>query len=263
MWPSGFPREWKKCSFYLYCFLPWLFDRKWKYNFKECKTKPFEIILHLGVKRVTSFQVGWLKNPVTVKTLQMNILFLTTLPTLKACNSPYMQYYFKRLFVLHSSEVIFSFLIKKSRQKAIEIEIAFFSFPCEYQGSHNGSFLFDSHIDTYIDELVEIFLKLINENRVVHLIIGTTLDRYLMFRLVRKDVVVVTLDPDKCSFVFRSCQDSLQTVLVCCPQMCLSHQELQYWCITQSLMTSGATNNWYLLDRTVSAESMYNVSPVL
>ena len=29
-------------------------------------------------------------------------------------------------FVLHSSEVIFSFLIKKSRQKAIEIEIAFF-----------------------------------------------------------------------------------------------------------------------------------------
>ena len=39
-----------------------------------------------------------------------------------------MQYYFKRVFVLHSSEVIFSFLIKKSRQKAIEIEIAFFYF---------------------------------------------------------------------------------------------------------------------------------------
>ena len=56
----------------------------------------------------------------------MNVLFLTTLPTLKACNSPYMQYYFKRFFVLHSSEVIFSFLIKKSRQKAIEIETAFF-----------------------------------------------------------------------------------------------------------------------------------------
>ena len=37
-----------------------------------------------------------------------------------------MQYYFKRVFVLHSSEVIFSFLIKKSRQKAIEIEIAIF-----------------------------------------------------------------------------------------------------------------------------------------
>ena len=47
-------------------------------------------------------------------------------PTLKAFNSPYMQYYFKRFFVLHSLEVIFSFLIKKSRQKAIEIEVAFF-----------------------------------------------------------------------------------------------------------------------------------------
>ena len=56
----------------------------------------------------------------------MNVLFLTTLPTLKACNSPYIQYYFKLSFVLHSSEVIFSFLIKKSRQKAIEIKIAFF-----------------------------------------------------------------------------------------------------------------------------------------
>ena len=28
-------------------------------------------------------------------------------------------------FFLHSSEVVFSFLIKKARQKAIEIEIAF------------------------------------------------------------------------------------------------------------------------------------------
>ena len=47
-------------------------------------------------------------------------------PTLKACNSPYMQYYFKRFFVLHSSEGIFLFLIKKSKQKAIEIKIASF-----------------------------------------------------------------------------------------------------------------------------------------
>ena len=50
-----------------------------------------------------------------------------THPTPKACNSSYMQYYFKRCFILHSPEVIFSFLIKKSGQKAIEIEIAFFS----------------------------------------------------------------------------------------------------------------------------------------
>ena len=44
-------------------------------------------------------------------------------PTLKGCNSPNMQYYFKRFFVLHSSEVIFLFLIKNQGK---EIEIAFF-----------------------------------------------------------------------------------------------------------------------------------------
>ena len=79
-----------------------------------------------------------------------------------------MQCYFKRFFVLHSSEVIFSFLLKKSGQKAVEIETAFFSFPWESRGSHIGSFPFcftypselPLQTDTYIDELVEIFLKL-------------------------------------------------------------------------------------------------------
>ena len=80
--------------------------------------KPFEIMLHVG--RVTSLQNWAAKNHVTVKPLQINVLFLTTLPNLKACNSHYMQYYFKRFFVLHSSEVMFSFLIKKSSQEAIE-----------------------------------------------------------------------------------------------------------------------------------------------
>ena len=41
-------------------------------------------------------------------------------------NSPYMQDYCKRLFVLCSSEMVFSFLLKKSKLKAIEIEIAIF-----------------------------------------------------------------------------------------------------------------------------------------
>ena len=97
-----------------------------------------------------------------------------------------MQHYFKRFFVLHSSEAIFSFLIKKSRQKAIDIEIAFFSFPWESQGSHIGSFLlcftYPSLLplqnDTYIDELVEIILKLSMKTVQVHLIICTTLDRF-------------------------------------------------------------------------------------
>ena len=97
-----------------------------------------------------------------------------------ACNSPYMQYYFKRFSV---SKVIVSFLIKKSRQNAIEIETAFFSFSWESQGSHIGSFLlcftYPSQLslrtDTYIDELVEIFLKLSIKTVQVHLIIWTTL----------------------------------------------------------------------------------------
>ena len=69
-----------------------------------------------------------------------------TLPTLKACNWPYMQYYFKLFFVLHSSEVIFSFLIKKSRQIAIEIEIAFFHFVGNPRGRTLDHFFYASHI---------------------------------------------------------------------------------------------------------------------
>ena len=80
-----------------------------------------------------------------------------------------MQYYFKQFFVLHSSEVIFSFLIKKSRQKAIEIEIAFFHSLGNPKGHTLGHFFYASHIchklplqiSTYIDELVS---EVINEN---------------------------------------------------------------------------------------------------
>ena len=43
-----------------------------------------------------------------------------------ACNSLHMQDYFKRFFILSSSKIIFSFLIKKSRLKTIEIETTFF-----------------------------------------------------------------------------------------------------------------------------------------
>ena len=45
----------KKCSFYFYCFLPWLFYQNWNYNFRGMQNKkPFEIILHVG--RVTSLR---------------------------------------------------------------------------------------------------------------------------------------------------------------------------------------------------------------
>ena len=112
----------------------------------------------------------------------MNVLFLTTLPTLKACNSPYMQYYFKRFFVLHSSEVIFSFLIKKSRQKAIEIKIAFF-IPLGIPGVAHWIISIMLHISV-ITSVTNWYLywwvswnifEVINETVQVHLIIWTTL----------------------------------------------------------------------------------------
>ena len=69
---------------------------------------------------------------------------LTT--TLRACNSLHMQDYFKRFFVLHSSEIIFSFLIKKSRLKVIEIETAFFHSLGNPKGCMLDYFFYASHI---------------------------------------------------------------------------------------------------------------------
>ena len=57
-----------------------------------------------------------------------------------------MQCYFKRFFVLHSSEVIFSFLIKKPRQKAIEIEVTFFHFLGNRKGHTLDHFFYASYI---------------------------------------------------------------------------------------------------------------------
>ena len=106
--------------------------------------KTFEIILHVG--RVTSLQSWVAKKSCHSQTLINECLFLTTLPTLKACNSPYTQYYFKQFFVLHSSEVRFSFLIKTSRQKAIETETAFFHPLGNPKGRTLDHFFYASHI---------------------------------------------------------------------------------------------------------------------
>ena len=77
---------------------------------------------------------------------------------------------------------MFSFLIKRSRQKAIEIETAFFSFPSESQGSHTVIISFMLHIsairplqtDTYLSGLAELFLKLSIRAVQVYLIIWMT-----------------------------------------------------------------------------------------
>ena len=81
-------------------------------------------------------------------------------PTLKAGNSPCMQYYFKRFFVLHSSKAIFSFLIKKLRQKAIETEIAFFHSLGNPKGRIIDHFFYASHIrHNFPDKLVPISMS--------------------------------------------------------------------------------------------------------
>ena len=56
-----------------------------------------------------------------------------------------MQDYFKRFFVLRSSEMIFSFLIKTSRLKAIEIETAFFHSFGNPKGLTLDYFFYASH----------------------------------------------------------------------------------------------------------------------
>ena len=149
----------------------------------------------------------------------MNVLFLTSLSTLKACNLPYMQYYFKQFFVLHASEVIFSFLIKMSRQKAIEIEIAFFHSLGNPKGHTLGHFFYASHIchklplqiDTYIDELVS---EVINETRRVHSqqrIVShacpRTLKMYPFPRRSGKKSIPFSLTPPKFSTLFLKLSD--------------------------------------------------------
>ena len=116
----------------------------------------------------------------------MNVLqyILTNPPILKACNSPYMQYYFKRFFCFAFLGSYIFISDKKSSQKAIEIGIAFF----HSLGNHNGQtldyFFYASHIRHNLPykmipismSLVEIFLKLSTKTGQMHLIIWTTLD---------------------------------------------------------------------------------------
>ena len=75
----------------------------------------------------------------------MNVPFLTTLAILKACNLLY-TILFQIAFVLHSFEVILSLLIEKSRQKAIEKEIAFFHSLGNPKGHTLDHFFYASHI---------------------------------------------------------------------------------------------------------------------
>ena len=61
-------------------------------------------------------------------------------------NSPYLQDYFRQFLVLRFLEFIFSFLIKMSMLKAIEIETAFFHSPGNPKGRMLDYFFYASHI---------------------------------------------------------------------------------------------------------------------
>ena len=111
----------------------------------------------------------------------------STVPTLKACNSPYMQYYLKRFFCF---AILGSYIFISDQNVKVKCNRnrnCIFSFPWKSQGSLIGSFLlcftYPSQLplqtDTYIDELVEIFLKLPVKTVQVHSIIGTTLVRLI------------------------------------------------------------------------------------
>ena len=91
---------------------------------RNAKQKPFEIILHVG--RVTTFQ-SWVAKKSCHGQILIKECSISDYPSnFEGLNLALHAILFQRFFVLHSSEVIFSFLIKKSRQKAIEIETALF-----------------------------------------------------------------------------------------------------------------------------------------
>ena len=87
----------------------------------------------------------------------------------KACNPPHMQYYFKWFFVLHSSEVIFSFPIKESRRKAVVIESAFFHSVGNPRGRTLDNFFYASHIrHNFPCRLIPISLVNLNISEVIN-----------------------------------------------------------------------------------------------
>ena len=89
---------------------------------------PMEVILHVGL--VISLQSWVAKKSCHGQTLINECSIFDYPSSFEGLNSPYMQYYFKRFFFgfafLRSNIFI---LGQNARQKAIEIEIAFFSPP--------------------------------------------------------------------------------------------------------------------------------------
>ena len=135
----------KKCNFHFYSFCLDFFIRNENVTSEECKTKkPFEIILHVG--RVTSLQSWVAKKSCHGQTLQKNVLLLTTLPILKACNSPYMQYYFKRFFCFAFLRSYIFISDRKVKAKSKKKETTFFHPLGNPKGRTLDHFFYASHI---------------------------------------------------------------------------------------------------------------------
>ena len=136
----GIPMGMKKWNFYFYCFLLWLFDQKWKYNFQGMRNKKLiEIILHVGL--VTSLHI-WLKRMSQSNPYKWMFHFwlpfqLWRLVTRSTCN------------IISNSFFCFAFLwsyIFISDQKVIEIEIAFFHSIGNLKGRTLDHFFYASHV---------------------------------------------------------------------------------------------------------------------
>ena len=144
--------------------------------------KPFEIVLHVG--RVTSLRSWVAKKSCHGQTL-INECSISDYPSnfedLQLTQHPILFQTVFRFAFLGSYIFISDQTVKTKSNR--NRNCIFFPFPWESQGSHVGSFLLcftyppylPLQTDTYIDELVEILLKLSMETVQVHLIIWTTL----------------------------------------------------------------------------------------
>ena len=140
MRPLGFPRGWKNAVSISIAFCLDVLIRNENTTSEECKTKTVWNNItctasykpsKLGGKKIMSRSnlYKWM----FYFWLPFQLWRLVTRPTCNIISNSF-------LFCI-AQKLYFQFLIKKSRQKAIEIEIVFFSSPWESQGSHIGSFL--------------------------------------------------------------------------------------------------------------------------
>ena len=93
-----------------------------------------------------AFKVGRVVKNRTFINKSLTVTWFVSNPTLKACNSPNMQYYLNGFLFCIPLKLYFHFWSKRQGKKAIERETAFFSSPWESKGGTLDHFFYASHI---------------------------------------------------------------------------------------------------------------------